>query len=371
MTTELDRLIDSAKAAQRLAEEMLATKTDPGGGMETVARGLANASRAAELTAEQQKGRDLVNRVLALPKDAFGEPIRPSDDPARGLFDEQAKAGIVHAIKTRTPYRVETKATLTVGSLLPSSGSYVVGGLHPIGMFPLATLFRAEPALGPVQRYYRMGAGTAAIVAEGALKPDAGISITGVDLAISKIAATTQFTDEMTDDAPYLVQWLGQELTAAVIDAENTAILDTFAATSGVLTGTGAAATVVDLVADAIAGQEAVSGLTPSAVVAHPNVIADIRQAKASTSGDYVIDPTAPGPSSLHGVRLISSPATAADKVWVIEPSGVLIYRRNVLTVEVGTNADDWVHNTRTARAEERMGTAVVRPSALTVLTLT
>ena len=38
--------------------------------------------------------------------------------------------------------------------------------------------------------------------------------------------------------------------------------------------------------------------------------------------------------------------------------------------VDVGTNADDFAHNVKTARAEERMGTAVMRPSALTKITL-
>jgi hypothetical protein len=68
---------------------------------------------------------------------------------------------------------------------------------------------------------------------------------------------------------------------------------------------------------------------------------------------------------------VIPTPATATGTAWVVEASGVVVYRRGPLTVEVGTSADDWTHNTRTMRAEERMATAVVRPSALTRLTLT
>ena len=77
-----------------------------------------------------------------------------------------------------------------------------------------------------------------------------------------------------------------------------------------------------------------------------------------------MIDPTAAGPSSLHGVPLISTPATAAAMAWVIEASGVTIFRRGPLTVQVGHNADDLAHNTATMVAEERVGTAVMRPSA-------
>ena len=84
-----------------------------------------------------------------------------------------------------------------------------------------------------------------------------------------------------------------------------------------------------------------------------------------------MIDPTAPGPSSIHGVPLISTAATAPGTAWVIEATGVTIFRRGPLSVEVGSNTDDWAKNLRTMRAEERVGAAVRRPSSLTKLTLT
>jgi HK97 family phage major capsid protein len=139
-----------------------------------------------------------------------------------------------------------------------------------------------------VQRYYRMGSGRAAVVAEGALKPDAGVTITPVDLTLEKIAALAQFSDEMGEDAPFLVDHLTQELAAAVAQAENARIVATFGSTSGILTQAGTSATVVDAIADAISGQEAVSGLTPNAVIAAPSVVAAIRKRRparpASTS---------------------------------------------------------------------------------------
>lgn len=48
-----------------------------------------------------------------------------------------------------------------------------------------------------------------------------------------------------------------------------------------------------------------------------------------------------------------------------------MVYRRGQLSAEIGLNADDWQTNQRTLRVEERMVPAVVRPSALTRLTLT
>ena len=321
-----------------------------------------------ELDAKSKAAADVRRRVMAL-----GGPDREVDPEASGpVFNEETKAGITHAIKTRTSYRaqVDTKALLTTGSLLPTAGEGVQPGLHP-NAYPLSSLFRAEAAAGPVIRFYRATAGSAAVVAEGAAKPDAGVAFVAVDMTLEKLAATAQFTDEMADDAPFLVGALQQELAAAVAQAENARILATFGGTSGVLTGTGAATDVVDLIADAIAGQEAISGLSPSAVIANPSVVATIRKAKASTAGVYVLDPTQPGPSTIHGVPVYATPATAAGTAWVVEATGVVVYRRGPLSVEVGTNADDFVHNIRTMRAEERVGTAVMRPTCLTKLTLT
>jgi HK97 family phage major capsid protein len=315
-------------------------------------------------------GKAMVDAVLK----SGGTPDWTDPEGSGGsFFTPEAKNGIIAAIKTRTAYRAElpAKAALTVGNLLPPTGSMGFEGLHPNAQFPLSELFVQVPAEAPVVRYYRIGAGAAAVVAEGAPKPDAGITIEGVDLALTKLACLASYTDEMAEDAPFLVSRLSTELAAAVLAAENAAILGTFNTTSGVLTDSGAAADVVDLVADAIASSEAISGNTPSAVIANPTVVAAIRRAKASTAGTYVLDPLTAGPTTIHGVRLISTPATAAGTAWVVDAAGVVIYRRGPLTVEVGTNADDWAHNTRTARAEERMATAVVRPTALTKLTLT
>ena len=57
----------------------------------------------------------LVDRVMAL-----GAAGSPTPKPA-GLFSEDAKAGIVHATKTRTAYRteVDAKAALTTGRCCP------------------------------------------------------------------------------------------------------------------------------------------------------------------------------------------------------------------------------------------------------------
>lgn len=357
-------IVDAAKAAGR--ELSAAEQVE----VEAAIAKIGALDRQAKSAPPQTKTRPLFSRYPTASAGPVGVEFDP-DTASGGVFTPEAKAGIVHAVKTRTAYRteVDAKALLTTDTLLPTSGNGVAQGLHP-SAYPLSALFGQEQAPGPVIRYYRMTSGTAAVVAEGALKPDAGVQIDPVDLALEKIAGTAQFSDEMGMDAPYLVSAVELELRAAVAQAENARIVNTFATTSGIQTGAGTAATVVDAVADAIGGQESLSGLTPSAVIANPTVVAAIRKTKASTAGVYVLDPTQAGPTTIFGVPVISTAATDAATVWVVESSGVTIFRRGGLTVEVGTNADDFTHNIRTMIAEERMGTAVTRPSSLTKIIL-
>ena len=254
--------------------------------------------------------------------------------------------------------------------MLPTTGQGVEPGLYPQA-FPLATLFRTEPAPGPSIRYYVLGGATAWVVAEGGTKPDSGVAITAKDLVLSRSPRPcVQRRVRRRRQLPAGLPPAGTHQRRGH-QGENAEILATFAATTGVLTGTGATATALDVVADAVAGQEALTGATPSAVVVHPTVLAGIRKAKASTSGDYFADPFAGALTMIHGVKVVSTPATPAGTAWVVGGPGVVIYRRGGITAEIGWTADDWSTNQRTMRVEERFATAVVRPSMLTKLTLT
>lgn len=312
----------------------------------------------------QIKGKALVDRVMGGTAD-YGEH-------GGHLFTEQAKAGLTTAIKSRTTYRTEVdrKALTGVGTLLPPAGSAVEPGLHPNAVYAVADLFPNQPADGPVQRYYRVTAGTAAVVAEGAVKPESGTAVTPHDIALTKIATRSRVSDEMSEDAPYLLDALAADLQAAVVTAENAHVIGAFT-TSGISTQTGAAADVIDLVGSAIAGQEALTGVTPTAVIAHPTQVAGIRALRASTAGTFHVDPWTAGPPSLHGLRLVSTPAVAAGTVWVVAQEAAVIYRRGPVTVEIGHDGTDFSSNMRTVIAEERLAAAVRRPAGLTRITLT
>jgi HK97 family phage major capsid protein len=353
------RIVDGAKAAgdRDLTEyEEQQVQTD----LETV-----------RLLDRQIQGRSMVNKVKGLYRD---EDWTGDGSPKPQLFDDRAREGFLHAIKSKSIYRatidragMQTKATILEGSLVPPAGDVVAPPLYPnISIPPLTDLMRTVAVGVPTVRFYRVGAGVASVTAEGATKPDSGISATAVDVPLTKIAATLSLSDELSDDAPFLLAQFQQALVNAVVSAENTGVITALSGTSGILATPGAAASIIDLLADAIAGMQAV-GTQPSAILVNPSTLATIRKAKASGSGEYLaVDPLAAGPTSVHGLPCYAVNATGANTAWVIDGTGLTYFRRNEVTFELGWANDDWVRNVRTARAETRGICAVLQPLAVT-----
>jgi HK97 family phage major capsid protein len=296
----------------------------------------------------------------------------------QGTFDAAATEGFLNAIRSKGAYRAEvrrdrlhTKAAITTGTLIPPTGEGVAPTLYPnAGPVAITDLMPNQAVGGGTVRYYRISSGTAAVVAEGAAKPDAGIAASAVDVALAKIAATLKVSDELSEDAPFMLGNLQRALVGAVVSKENEECISTWSGTSGILTATGTAATAVDVFADAIASAQAL-GLNPSAILVNPATLATIRKAKASTSGVYVADPLAAGPTTLHGVPLYAVPVAGVGIGWVIDSTGLTYFRRSGVTFELGTDSDDFTKNLRTARAETRGKCGVQVPSAVTKVTLT
>lgn len=244
--------------------------------------------------------------------------------------------------------------------------------------FPLAALMLQETALSPNVRTTRIGTGTAAIVAEGALKPDANVDVTSIDVAVKKIAAHFTITTESRDDVPGTIEAVGQQVIKAVVSKENDEIVAAWNGASGALTANATAATLVDDIATAIGMSESANGQTPTAIVVNPIDLAVIRKAKASGSSEYVIDPQQPHGTTLFGVPVISSPAvqarvatTTPGKVYILTGTDhAVMYRRTPLELKTGFNGEDFVYNRVTTIVEERVVPVVIKPTQLTVVTI-
>ena len=73
----------------------------------------------------------------------LGTSEDPGPTTGSSLFTEADAKGIAYAAKSRTSFRADlnVKAAITTGTLLPTSGTFTEGGLHPNSQFPLASLF--------------------------------------------------------------------------------------------------------------------------------------------------------------------------------------------------------------------------------------
>lgn len=315
-----------------------------------------------------EKADGLMNHIekLGPPPAAF------ADGSGGGLFTENQKDGFVHAARTKGNFAADVpiKAATFSGGLLPSAGVLALPSPIGTGAYPLRDLFSKAEAPGPTIRYYQMGAGTSAVVAEGGLKPDAGASVTAKDASLIKLASTFQISDELREDADFLMGAITREVVTGTLRKENEQIV-TALTTSGVLTATGTTAEALDVVATAIGGQEAINGVTPGALILNPADLAALRKAKASTGGTYFIDPLAAAPSAVHGVPLVSTPAVTVGTMFLLSQGAGIFYQRGGLRIESGYNADDWSKNLMTVRVEERILPAIVRPGLITKITLT
>jgi len=359
--------------AQAVVDRAKSTGRDFTASEETEVQGVFSDIQSLDVKIQAaKKSDDLMAQIAGL-----GSGSGEDDDPASaGLqFTAEQKAGLVHAFRTKGAYatQVRRKAPTTVGTLLPASGIGVAAQPTPGGVVELRGLFTQQQADGPTVRYYTMTSGTAAVVAEGALKPDAGIVTTPVDRALTKLANTFKVSDELGEDAPYLARSIQDQAMRALFSAENTHIIGALNAASGIMVATGTQAAALDALAAAIGAAESANGATPRAVVASPVDVAKLRQLKAATAGSYLLgDPLGSAPSAVWGVPLVSSPSATAGQLWLLgDGAGVFYSRGTGVRVEVGYEMDDFTKNLVTTRVEERVLCAITAPTRVTKLTLT
>lgn len=332
--------------------------------------------------------REITSKLKAIEEDealikrlnSFGAPDPDDTDRQRygvlGFDPDQVKAGLVSAVRSKSSFGFDmpmnTKAAVTTGGLnLPSTGQETYSDPDPGTVVSLRDLLQLQKVESGNVRYYTITPGSGAdVVEEGGEKPELTTEITPVDEGLKKIAVRFTFTDELAEDANFLVNHILREATRAVLRRENELILDTLASTAGALTSTGNKADAIDVIAGAIGAAQATNGITPTVLVANPIDVAEIRTQKATGSGDYRVDPLTPAPTAIHGVPLQAVPTLTPGSMYLISPGVGVFYTRSGLRVETGYVAGDWEHNRVTTRVEERVLPAIIQPTLLTKITL-
>ncbi|ASR83742.1 major head protein [Arthrobacter phage Nubia] len=237
---------------------------------------------------------------------------------------------------------------------------------------------------GPIQ-------GAFTTVAEGAAKPQVHFPdpITATD-AIRKIAGFIKFTDEMMEDLPFVVSEINTRLLYELAKFEEQQLIygdGTGTNILGLLNRSGiqlGARTSGESVADAIFRQitavQTGSGLTADSLVMHPLDYQSLRLQKDANgqymgggffqgsygNGGIMVNPP------VWGLKTLVTPSIAQGTAIVgALKQATTVYRKGGVRVEsTNSHSTDFTDNKITVRAEERIGLAVRKPSAVVKLNL-
>ena len=233
--------------------------------------------------------------------------------------------------------------------------------------------------------------GAVAAVAEGAKKPQLHMpAYDPVTETLKKIAGYIKISDEMTEDAAFLVSEIeGRLLYALQLEEENQLLNGTGTGQnvrgllnrSGLQTETAAGqADVFDAIYRSLTKVELATDLVADGIAINPADYQKLRLSKDG-NGQYIAGGPFQGQygngqvmdnPAIWGKRTIVTPAIAAGTILVgAGKLGATVYRKGGLSLQAtNTNEDDFVNNKVTILGEERLGLAVRRPSAFVKITI-
>ena len=300
---------------------------------------------------------------------------------------------------SRTPLAVpEFKAAADV-HVIPSSvapaltqiDTNIVTGVRR--QLTIADLLGSESISGNAITYFVEGAleGDFTTVGENGQKPQIHYADpTAVTESLKKIAAFIKESDEIIEDAPWLVSAINGRLLYNLALFEENQLLDGAGTgtnltgllrRSGIQTETAADNTDnADALFRAITKTSTGSGMTADGLVINPADYQKLRLAKDGNGqyfgggffgGQYGNGGIQEQPP-LWGLRTVVTPAIAAGTALVgaFAQGGSVIRKGGVRVESTNSEASDFTNNRVTIRAEERLALALRRPSAFVKVTL-
>lgn len=213
-------------------------------------------------------------------------------------------------------------------------------------------------------------------VAEGALKPEASISMVKRTAECGTIAHWVRVSEQAAADTPQLLNQVGMLLTYGVAARGEHLIVNGSSLDGNTIVGlnekasvfTPTAAAAADRIGEAAAELEAV-GFMPGLAILHPLDWQSIRSERATGDGQYVAAGWAqPAMPSIWGLPLVTSAACPRGAAFVLDPAHVMLLARQSTTLEIFRDLP--TQNLLTIRAEARLGIAILSPAAVLSLTL-
>ena len=214
--------------------------------------------------------------------------------------------------------------------------------------------------------------GSAGPTAESSAKNQIDFDLLVGSQKVEKTTAFITVTDEMLDDVDFIESAINNELTKELLKAVESGVFGgsgvspqmngiftvapAFAA--GVFAGTVDNANSVDVLSVAMdqimIAQE--GSAVPNYILMHPSDVTALKMVKVSSTDKRYVERLAMvgGELSLDGVPIIPTTLVTVDKYLVGDFSKASVLTKQSVSIEVGYNADNFVKNYKTIRAEWR-----------------
>lgn len=332
--------------------------------------------RALEFVAEQVRKFDDVTSGIPTSGGSGYKSI--GNAPSLDLSEQQLHE-MWAATKAGQRSRVELKAATDITGTAPTLLPGILARAHE----PVRLLDHVPSTSmpGPSIEFliHQSTVGGAGMVARGAQKPEAQLSILPTILVARKIAVWASCPDEVLQDFNAFAGYLATELHRIIIETENAQVLSgdgTGENLSGLLTNTGVItrAQATDTPLDCL--EQAVNDLRvgpayvdPDSIVMHPSDWSMIRRAKNSL-GNYLTGDPVNGPSNtLWGTPVLATTSMPVGTALVANlQQAAQVFVRAGVTLET-SNAQGFTTNETQFRSEERLALGVQRPAALVRVT--
>lgn len=258
--------------------------------------------------------------------------------------------------------RLEIKAagdvTTTSSARTVQSGGVGKPGVMPIGIqFAIPSRVINAVSAYEYSRYTGIEGAAALQASEGAAKAAVRPIFSLINQGALTIAGYSKVSKQALTDSEELQRAIDVTLRRSISTALDS-ILNTGAwggmlslatsYTSLVYTG------LADAASEAVATMQE-AGFSPDTVVMRPSDWLAITTVK-STTGEYLSGSyLAPLPEALRGMKVVLSPTITSGKVMVLDSSQTELLIVDNLTVEIGTDSDDFTKNIRTILGEMRV----------------
>lgn len=281
-----------------------------------------------------------------------------------------------------TDYGYKANTDVITGSQVIQTSTSVVDVIPRPLM--VRDLFGAETVSGNALQYYVLSAteGAPAVTAEGAEKPQISVPHTSVTVALDKVACFFKESDEITEDAAFLVSAIDNRGTYEHDLAVESYLVSKLLGTSGIQV-TAFATSAQDSIFAGMTAVQLATGYTADAVIINPADYQTLRLAKDSNGqyfgggffyGAYAGSGAVQYQPGIWGLPTVVTPNVAKGTAIVgsFKAAGSVVTKAGSgLRVEMTNAADsDFTHNLVTVRIEERLALAVRVPAAFTKVAL-